>query len=91
MLGRDRVAIRLRNGHKVRIRRRWRSPYAERSGMICAVELNDPYGAYLVHFDDGIQFRYRQHELDQLMAPSPYFYERAIRLLIEFTRSLFSS
>ena len=78
----------LRNGDDVRIRRSWRSPYAGRSGVLSAIEPNEPYGAYLVHFDDGMEFRYGFQDLEALTAPSPHFYERAIRVLIELRRSL---
>jgi len=88
MIRKNNEAICLRNGDNVQIRRNRRSPYAGRSGVLSAIEPNDPYGACLVHFDDGMQFRYGMKELEKVTAPSPHFYQRAIRVLIELRRSL---
>jgi hypothetical protein len=78
----------LSSGDNVVIRRGWRSPHAGRSGVLSAIEPNDPYGAYLVHFDDGTEFRYGFQELEALVAPPPHFFERAVRVLSELGRSL---
>ena len=46
------IRVDLRSGNHVRIRRSWRSPLAGRSGVVSAIEPNDPYGTYLVQFED---------------------------------------
>lgn len=68
MFRQDNSAAGLRNGDNVRIRRRWNSPYAGRTGVLSAIEPNDPYGACLVHFEDGTQFRYGFKELESVAA-----------------------
>jgi len=49
-------------GDPVKVCRR-RSPLAGQSGIVAEVTPNDPYGAYLVQFENGLQFRYGRHEL----------------------------
>jgi len=70
-----------RKGERVRIRRSWRSPYSGCTGVLVVVETDDSYGAYVVQFDDGMQFRYQLAELKLAVAPSTPFYERVIRVL----------
>lgn len=81
MLFKNHAATRPRNGERVRIRRSWRSPYSGCTGVLVAVETEDSYGAYVVQFDDGMQFRYQLAELQLAVAPSTPFYERVIRVL----------
>jgi hypothetical protein len=42
---------------------RGRSPLAGLSGTVAEVTPNDPYGTYLVQFENGLQFRYQRKEL----------------------------
>jgi hypothetical protein len=56
--GMDRLEI----GDPVKVCRK-RSPLAGQSGTIAEVTPSDPYGAYLVQFENGLQFRYRRNEL----------------------------
>jgi hypothetical protein len=77
----------LRSGSHVRIRRSWRTPLAGRAGVVSAIEPNDPYGTYLVQFEDGLQFRYEREEL-QLMVAQCTSPERVVRLFFRFARSL---
>jgi hypothetical protein len=49
----------------VQVRRR-RSPLFGMSGRVAQVVPTDPYGPYLVEFENGLQFRYRRHELAPL-------------------------
>jgi hypothetical protein len=72
------VPIDLRKGNHVRIRRSWRMPLAGQSGVISAIEPNDPCGTYLIQFKDGLQFRYERRDLELMVAPST-FHERLVR------------
>src|SRR5262249_58338252 len=72
MLDKNGVWIDLRSGTHVRIRRSWRSPQAGRSGVVSAIEPNDPYGTYLIQFEDGLQFRYERHDLQLSVAPGTF-------------------
>ena len=78
LLEKNRIAIGLRTGNHVRIRRSWRAPLAGRSGVISAIEPNDPYGTYLIQFDDGLQFRYERQDLELMVGscafPEPSFH-----------------
>lgn len=56
---------RLQVGVPVRVRRR-RSPLSGMTGKISVITPNDAYGPYLVTFENGLQFRYRQEELAAL-------------------------
>ncbi len=53
-------------GYSVRIRKSRRAPQAGSIGKIVSVDPADPYGAYLVRFGNGLQFRYRDHEITAL-------------------------
>ena len=48
---------------KVLIRMNSRSPYAGRIGIVIEINDDDVYGALLVRFSDGLQFRYTRSEL----------------------------
>ena len=86
MLDKKGVRIDLRTGNRVRIRRSWRAPLAGRSGVVSAIEPNDPYGTYLIQFEDGLQFRYERQDLES-MAAQYTFSERVVRLFLRFARS----
>jgi len=58
------IRIDLKSGHHVRIRWSWRTPLAGRSGVVLAIEPDDPYGTYLIQFEDGLQFRYERPDLE---------------------------
>ena len=79
MLDKTGVQIDLRSGHHVRIRRSWRSPLAGRMGFVLAIEPDDPYGTYLIQFEDGLQFRYERQDLELMVAPYA-FPERVVRV-----------
>lgn len=49
-------------GVLVRIRNSAKNPLAGQSGTIIAVSSADPYGPYLVEFEDGLRFRYHASE-----------------------------
>jgi hypothetical protein len=57
-------------GERVFIQPSSRSPYAGRIGTIAGINDDDIYGAILVRFADGLQFRYTSSEL-VFLAPSP--------------------
>ena len=68
MLDTNGMRIELRTGNHVRIRRSWGTPLAGRSGVVLAIEPDDPYGTYLIRFEDGLQFRYERPDLEVLVA-----------------------
>ena len=78
MLDKNGTPIDLRNGTHVRIRQTWRSPHAGRLGVVSAIEPNDPYGAYIIEFEDGLYFRYRRQELESVVPESDHFYQRVL-------------
>jgi hypothetical protein len=41
-----------------------RLPLAGHSGVVSAIEPNDPYGTYFVQFEDGLQFQYDRQDLE---------------------------
>jgi hypothetical protein len=43
-----------------------RMPLAGKIGKIVSVDPADPYGAYLVRFENGLQFRYQEDEFTAL-------------------------
>lgn len=49
-------------GTPVRIHNSAQRPLAGRTGTIIAVSSADPFGPYLVKFEDGLQFRYEGSE-----------------------------
>jgi hypothetical protein len=53
----------LKAGDKVFIRMNSRSPYTGRIGIVIEIDDDDVYGAILVRFSDGLQFRYTGSEL----------------------------
>jgi hypothetical protein len=53
-------------GYPVRIRQSRRVPFAGGIGKIVSVDPTDPYGAFLVRFDNGLQFRYQEDEFTPL-------------------------
>lgn len=57
-------------GYRVLIRSSSGSPYAGQTGIITEINRDDCYGAILVRFSDGLQFRYARSELE-LLVPSP--------------------
>jgi hypothetical protein len=68
MLDKNGIRIDLRSGSHVRIRRSWCTPLAGRSGVVLAIEPDDPYGTYLIRFEDGLQFRYERRDLEVMVA-----------------------
>ena len=58
-----------------------------RSGVVSTIEQNDPYGTYLIQFEDGLQFRYERKELELMVAPCT-FPERVVRAMLRFARSI---
>jgi hypothetical protein len=82
------ISIDIRVGSAVRIRRIWRSPYAGRFGVVSSIEPKDRYGIYMIEFEDGLQFRYKRHELEPVKARPTYHHERAVRKLLKFARML---
>ena len=87
MLDKNGIRIDLRNGNHVCIRLSRRLPLAGHSGVVSAIEPDDPYGTYLVQFEDGLQFRYDRQDLQLLVAPRS-FPERVVHALLRFGRSL---
>ena len=57
------VSIDIRVGSTVRIQRTWRLPHSGRMGVVLAIEPSDPYGPYIIEFDDGLRFRYHPPEV----------------------------
>jgi hypothetical protein len=53
-------------GYPVRIRRSHRVPLGGSIGKIVSVDPADAYGAYLVQFSNGLQFRYHEDEFTPL-------------------------
>ena len=51
-------------GNAVRIRDRYRSPYAGQYGVISSVDFKDFRAPYLVRFHDGLQYRYHAEEVE---------------------------
>jgi len=51
-------------GSRVRIRESRRAPYAGHFGVVASVDLSDSKGPFLVRFQDGTQFRYKQAEIE---------------------------
>ena len=66
MFLKDREAIPLRVGQRVRVKRSIRSPYSGRAGVLIGISLNDGYGTHLVGFNDCVQYRYTPGELKVL-------------------------
>ena len=87
MLDKGDIQIDLRSGNHVRIRRSWCTPLGGRSGVVSTIEQNDPYGTYLIQFEDGLQFRYERHDLELLVARCT-FPERVLRPFFRLARSL---
>ena len=50
-------------GDRVLIRMSLRSPYPGQMGVVVEIKDDDIYGAILVRFSDGLQFRYTPAEL----------------------------
>ena len=86
MFDKNGVRIDLGCGNHVRIRRGWRTPLAGRFGVVSSIEPNDPYGTYLIHFEDGLQFRYERRALEPVAA-SYTLPERIFRAFVRFARS----
>ena len=53
-------------GYSVRIRNSRRIPLAGHVGKIISVDPADNYGAFLVHFSNGLQYRYQAGEFTAL-------------------------
>ena len=60
------VADKFTPGTWVRVRSSVRTPYSGRSGVISSIDGADVNGAYLVRFQDRMQFRYGLHELEAI-------------------------
>jgi hypothetical protein len=86
MLDKNAILIDVRVGSTARIGRTWRSPYGGRLGIILAIEPSDPYGPYIIEFEDGLHFRYHRQELEPVLAGSAYFYQRALGKLCGLIR-----
>jgi len=82
------ISIDVRVGSAVRIRRIWRSPYAGRFGVVSAIEPSDPYGSYVIEFEDGLHFRYERQDLEPVVSTSAHFYQRAFGRLCRLIRLL---
>src|SRR5262249_47397308 len=54
----------VKEGDIVRIKRSMRSPLSGCLGRVIEISGNDPFGPYLVGFNDGLRFRYRAVELE---------------------------
>jgi hypothetical protein len=46
------IGIDLRSGNHVGVLQSWRSPMAGCAGVVSTIDPNDPYGTYLVQFED---------------------------------------
>jgi len=46
------IGIDLRSGNHVGVLQSWRSPIAGCAGVVSTIDPNDPYGTYLVQFED---------------------------------------
>ena len=57
-------------GSFVRIHNSARKPLAGRTGTVIAVSSVDPYGPYLVEFEDGLRFRYQVSEFSIETSPA---------------------
>ena len=68
-------------GDVVRIRESWRLPLQGSQGTVSEIDYRDPYGVYLVTFENGLHFRY---QVDNIIPVS----DRAMTLLF---RSLLGS
>jgi hypothetical protein len=86
MLDKNAISIGIRVGSAVRVRQSWRSPHAGRLGVVLAIEPNDPYGAYIIGFEDGLHFRYQCQELEP--AESTYLDKPAVRKFCRLARLL---
>ncbi|HET9129756.1 MAG TPA: hypothetical protein VFO86_02345 [Terriglobia bacterium] len=53
-------------GYPVRIRKSRRIPLSSKVGQIISVDPADKYGPFLVHFSNGLQFRYQEDEFTAL-------------------------
>src|SRR5262245_43430482 len=70
-LGREaRDSRRFAVGNCVRVARRARSPLPGELGSILDICLDDPVGPFLVQFANGLQFRYREEELEVIGTPT---------------------
>jgi hypothetical protein len=63
MFVKDRNSSSFEVGQHVRVKRSFRSPYSGRAGVLIGISLDDSYGTHLVHFSDGVEFRYTPDEL----------------------------
>jgi len=86
MLEKKGIAIDLRIGNDVRVRRSWCSSLGGCSGVVSAIDPSDPYGMYLIQFEDGLQFRCERQGLELVVAPCT-FPERIFRAFVRFARS----
>jgi len=84
----DAISIDIKVGNAVGIRRSWRSPYAGSFGVVSAIEPSDGYCIYVIEFEDGLQFRYKRHELESAMACPTYRHEHAVGKLLKVARQL---
>jgi len=71
-------------GDSARVRQSIHSPYSGRTGIVLDFDPSDKRGAYLVIFSDGLQFRYKPQELENLNQI------RRLRVLETLFRSLHS-
>src|SRR5262249_37917930 len=81
-LGKNAFLSDVRVGSTARIRRTRRSPYGGRLGIVSAIEPNDPYGPYIIEFEDGLHFRYQCQELEPVLAGSAHFYQRTLGKIV---------
>src|SRR5262249_30905158 len=87
MLDKDAILIDVTVGSTARIRRTWRSPYGGRLGVVSAVEPNDPYGTYIIEFEDGLHFRYQRQEFEP--TETTYIHKPGVRKFFRLARLLF--
>jgi hypothetical protein len=57
-------------GDWVRIRSSIHSPYSGHVGMVADIDPDDTKGVYLVHFGDGMRFRYWSYEIQTISEPA---------------------
>jgi hypothetical protein len=61
---------RFKVGESVQVRRNRRSPYSGCSGCVVDFNPDDRFGAYLIRFDDSLEFRYSRDELELIERPT---------------------
>jgi len=57
-------------GESARVRHSIHSPYPGQTGIVLNYDPSDKRGSYLLMFSNGLQFRYKQQELETLDRPA---------------------